>query len=71
MKLALVYCLHGNEKKTEEIAKHFEGYKRAGKEVKVFFGNPKAYEKNVRFTESDMNRSFNSQILMKVKKQQD
>jgi hypothetical protein len=55
MKIALVYCLHGNEKKTEEIAKHFESQG----DVKIFFGNPKAYEEGVRFTESDMNRSFN------------
>lgn len=51
MKFAIVYSLHGNEKYGESVAKKFPN-------IFSIKGNPKAFEKNVRFIESDLNRSF-------------
>lgn len=49
--LAIVVCLHGNEKIGLEFSKKIEGYS-------VFLGNPRALKEDKRFIESDMNRSF-------------
>ena len=51
MKIALVCCLHGNEKYGLEVAKRFPN-------IPFFIGNKKAREENRRFIDSDMNRSF-------------
>ncbi len=52
--MILIYCLHGDEIVTEQVAKQLN------KElaVEIILGNPKAREKQIRFTESDLNRSF-------------
>lgn len=52
--MTIIYCLHGDEIVTEEIAKQLN--KDYG--IKIILGNPKARKKEVRFIESDLNRSF-------------
>ena len=53
--MLIVYCLHGDEIVSETIAK------KINKEfnIEILLGNPRAREKNVRFIETDLNRSFN------------
>lgn len=53
--MTLIYCLHGDETVTEQIAKQLN----KELEIEIILGNPKAREKEVRFIESDLNRSFN------------
>jgi succinylglutamate desuccinylase len=53
--------VHGNEKAGVLALKEFiksEEIKKINKSVIFILGNPKAYEKNVRYTESDLNREF-------------
>jgi len=50
--IAIVVCLHGNEPYGLEVKDKLPSA------LPVFIGNPKAIENNVRFTESDLNRSF-------------
>lgn len=52
--MTLIYCLHGDEIATEQVAKQLN--KELG--VEIILGNPKAREKQIRFIESDLNRSF-------------
>ena len=47
--------MHGDEIITEKIAKQLNKEYR----INILLGNPEAREKQVRFTESDLNRSFN------------
>lgn len=51
MKLAIVCCLHGNEKYGLEVVERLPS-------VPFIIGNKKATLENKRFTESDMNRIF-------------
>lgn len=73
----LVICQHGNERAPKEVLdKHFNG------SFEVVLANKKAYEKNIRFIETDLNRSFPgdknvsledkiaSKLLKKLKKYQ-
>jgi len=55
--MTLVYCLHGDELITENIAKKFK--KEHPFELEILLGNPKARASQVRYLESDLNRSFN------------
>ena len=50
--LAIVVCLHGNEKIGLEFSKILE------ENYFTFIGNPRALKENKRFIESDLNRSF-------------
>jgi len=52
MKLAIVCCLHGNEKYGLEVMKKLSSH------ASFFIGNPLAVKKNKRFIDSDLNRSF-------------
>jgi len=52
MKLALVACLHGNERYGIEVINHFKN------KIPFFIGNPKAVIRNCRFIDSDLNRVF-------------
>jgi len=52
--MLLIYCLHGDELASEEIAKQLN--KEFG--IKILIGNPKARKRKIRFIESDLNRSF-------------
>lgn len=52
--MLLIYCLHGDELITEQVAKKFN--KEYG--IEIYLGNPTARAKKVRFVESDLNRSF-------------
>ena len=51
MKLAIVCCLHGNEKYGLEVVERLPS-------IPFFIGNKKALIENKRFLESDMNRVF-------------
>ncbi|MCK4729794.1 MAG: succinylglutamate desuccinylase/aspartoacylase family protein [Candidatus Aenigmarchaeota archaeon] len=53
--MLLIYCLHGDEIITEKIAKQLN--KKYG--INILLGNPEARNKQIRFSESDLNRSFN------------
>lgn len=49
----LVICQHGNERAPKEVLdKYFHG------QFEVVLANKKAYEKNIRFIKTDLNRSF-------------
>jgi succinylglutamate desuccinylase len=52
MKLAVVCCLHGNERYGLDVIKELP------EKISIFVGNELAIEKNVRFIDSDLNRSF-------------
>ena len=52
MKLAIVCCLHGNERYGMEVIK------RLPTSLPFFIGNPRALEENKRFIDVDLNRCF-------------
>lgn len=52
MKIAIVCCLHGDEKYGLKIAKRLSSH------FPFFIGNPLAMRKKKRFIDSDLNRSF-------------
>ena len=52
MKIAVVYCLHGDEKYGEKVALNLPP------SIDKIIGNPEAFSKNKRFIETDLNRCF-------------
>lgn len=54
IKMLIIYCLHGDELVTEEIA--LELNRQDG--IPIYLGNPAARAKKVRFIDTDLNRSF-------------
>jgi succinylglutamate desuccinylase len=60
MNIAIIGGTHGNETVGIEVMKAFEKSKPEGclHEFKTFLGNPLAFERGVRFVNSDLNRSF-------------
>ncbi len=52
MKLAVVACVHGNEKYGLEVVKRLSG------SISFFIGNEKATRENKRFVDVDLNRAF-------------
>jgi len=55
--MIIIYCLHGDENTTEPIVKDFCNKNN----ITCILGNPRARELNVRYIESDLNRSFNKE----------
>jgi len=59
--IVILAGVHGNEKAGVLALKEFvesEEVKRLNKSVIFIIGNPRAFEKNVRYTETDLNREF-------------
>ncbi len=56
MKILIIGCQHGDEKLGEKVISHLhgEGYK----DVSFILANERAAERNVRFIDQDLNRSF-------------
>ncbi len=54
----LIYCLHGDEIITEEIAKDLE----CENNISVLLGNPLARKRKVRYIDTDLNRSFQKEL---------
>ena len=55
-KKLIIICTHANEKYGLEVQKQI------GSKYEFLIGNPLAMEKNIRFVESDLNRSFPGNI---------
>lgn len=67
--MLLIYCLHGDEVVTEEVALKVSKKKP---EVNILLGNLKARKKQVRYIETDLNRSFGiGQESMESKRAED
>lgn len=63
MKLLLLGSQHGNETLGDALYAHLrEHHPDLLPTIEFVIGNPRAHKQNVRFTESDMNRSYNAQI---------
>ncbi len=63
MKLLLLGSQHGNERLGDALYAHLlNHHSNLVEYIKFMVGNPKAHKKNVRFIESDLNRSYNSSL---------
>lgn len=63
MKLLLLGSQHGNETLGDALYAHLQNHHADLLPYIAFvIGNPRAHKQNVRFTESDMNRSYNAQL---------
>lgn len=56
--LTIVYCMHGDEKLGEKIADNIFKLKINRGNLTTVLANPKAYSKNKRFINEDLNRIF-------------
>lgn len=63
MKVLLLGSQHGNERLGDALYAHLQTYRKTLLPyVSFVIANPRAHKKNIRFTESDMNRSYNSTL---------
>lgn len=63
MKLLLLGSQHGNETLGDALYAHLQNHHAdLPPHITFVIGNPRAHKQNVRFTESDMNRSYNAQL---------
>ena len=56
--VAIVGCVHGNEKIGAEVIQRLEGTLKIDSAVKYVVANEEAMQLNQRFISSDLNRSF-------------
>ncbi|MBW2998288.1 succinylglutamate desuccinylase/aspartoacylase family protein, partial [Candidatus Woesearchaeota archaeon] len=58
MKLAILGCLHGNEKVGEKIIDYLKGIPQLANSIFFILGNENAMKENRRFIDVDLNRCF-------------
>lgn len=62
LKIAILGCVHGNENYSLKVFRKLKKISLVNGEVDFYLVNEKAFEKNKRFIESDLNRSFNQNL---------